>query len=102
MKNLQAARKAKGLTQQDLADFLGIGRVTYARYENGDRQPDYETLLKLANYLDVSTDYLLGRTDNPAMAQGAFDLAGNNSALTADEQAAVEAFLAMYRQNKEK
>jgi len=58
-------RRKYNYTQQRLADFLGITRPAYTAYERGTRQPDYETLLKLADYYDVSIDYLLGRTDNP-------------------------------------
>lgn len=53
-------------TQQQLADYLGITRPAYTAYERGTRQPDYETLQKLADFFDVSIDYLLGRTDKPA------------------------------------
>jgi len=62
---LTKLRKAKKLTQQELADKLNISRATYAQYEIGRRKPDYETLEKLADYFNVSIDYLLGRTDIP-------------------------------------
>lgn len=62
---LTSLRKAKKKTQQEMADFLGITRPAYTAYEIGNRHPDYDTLKKLANYFDVTTDYLLGRTDNP-------------------------------------
>lgn len=63
---LRYLRKLKNLTQQDLANSLGINRSTYARYETGDHEADYETLNKLADFFDVSVDYILGRTDNPS------------------------------------
>lgn len=50
-------------TQQDMADFLGITRPAYTAYETGNRQPDYETLQKIADFYEVSVDYLLGRTN---------------------------------------
>lgn len=62
---LKQLRNEKKLSQQELADKLGINRSTYARYETSATQPDYETLQKLADFFDVSIDYLLGRTDNP-------------------------------------
>lgn len=65
MKNLRSARNSLGLTQQQVADSLGIERPSYARYETGDRQPDVSTLIKLSQLLGVTTDYLLGLTDNP-------------------------------------
>lgn len=60
MKNLRKLRVEKGLKQEELADFLKIAKSTYSRYENDVRQPDNETLVKLANFFDVSVDYLLG------------------------------------------
>jgi transcriptional regulator with XRE-family HTH domain len=60
---LKKLRESKKLSQQQLADRLKINRSTYARYELGQTQPDFETLEKLADFFEVSTDYLLGRTD---------------------------------------
>lgn len=57
---LTKLRKNTKLTQGELAKKLGIPRTTYSNYENGNRQPDYETLLKIAEFFDVSTDYLIG------------------------------------------
>ena len=65
MKNLKKIREAKNLTQQNIADMLNIQRPTYTRYENGEREPDFETVLKLSEILEVSVDYLLGKTDIP-------------------------------------
>jgi transcriptional regulator with XRE-family HTH domain len=52
-------RKKKNITQQRVADYLGVTRPAYTAYERGTRQPDYETLKKLADFFDVSIDYLL-------------------------------------------
>lgn len=57
---MRSLRNSKKLTQNQLAEFLKINRVTYTQYELNTREPDYETLRKLADYFDVSTDYLLG------------------------------------------
>lgn len=43
--------------------ILGIQLRSYQCYESGDRRPDYEKLVALADYFDVTTDYLLGRSD---------------------------------------
>lgn len=56
-------RKMKGLSQDELADLLGVSRGAISMYEINKREPDYETLEKLATFFGVSTDYLLGRTD---------------------------------------
>lgn len=63
MQQLSILRKSKGLTQKEIAEHIGVSRQAYANYESGNREPDFKTLLKLAEYLDVSTDYLLGETD---------------------------------------
>ncbi len=46
---------------------LGMSQNTVSRYESGKREADYHTLILFADYFHVSVDYLLGRTDNPAM-----------------------------------
>lgn len=60
MKNLRSKKK---LTQSELAKILGVARTTYAMYEQGQREPDYETLQKIADYFEVTVDYLLGREE---------------------------------------
>lgn len=50
-------------TQEDVAQYLGISRARYSHYENGRSEPDNETLNKLADFFHVTTDYLLGRSD---------------------------------------
>jgi transcriptional regulator with XRE-family HTH domain len=61
---LTSLRKEKKKTQQDMADYLGITRPAFTAYELGNRQPDYEILQKLADYFEVSIDFILGRTNN--------------------------------------
>ena len=51
------------ISQLKLALDLNMNQNTISRYENLEREADYETLIKFANYFDVSLDYLLGRTD---------------------------------------
>jgi transcriptional regulator with XRE-family HTH domain len=65
-KRLRQLRKEKGLTQAELAKLLSIGESTVSFYESGKRQPDYETLIRLAEVFNVSVDYLLGRTEHKA------------------------------------
>lgn len=60
MKNLKALRDMNNLTQQQMADILGIQRPTYSRYENGERQPDFGLLCEISQKFNVSVDYLLG------------------------------------------
>ncbi|MCU7679061.1 helix-turn-helix domain-containing protein [Bacillus thuringiensis] len=60
---LHTLRKERKLRQEDMAKQLGIARTTYAMYEQGNREPDYNTLIKLAAFFEVSIDYLLGTTE---------------------------------------
>lgn len=60
---LREARNRKGLLQKEVAEQLDITPRAYQYYEGGRRRPDYETLVSLADFLEVSTDYLLGRVD---------------------------------------
>lgn len=62
---LSRLRKEMKKTQEDISKIIGITRPAYTAYERGTRNPDFDTLLKLADYFDVSVDYLLGQTDNP-------------------------------------
>lgn len=60
LKNL---RNDKGLLQRELAEQLNLSRVAVTQYENGNRSPDQETLKKLANFFNVTIDFLLGESD---------------------------------------
>jgi len=62
-KRLKQLRDEKGVYQKDVAKFLGITTSAYGYYEQGERQPDPNTITKLAEYYNVSTDYLLGRSN---------------------------------------
>ncbi|MCW1940177.1 helix-turn-helix domain-containing protein [Bacillus anthracis] len=62
-KKIAELRKNQKLSQYDLADKLGFSRGKLANYEQGQREPDYDTLKKIADFFEVSTDYLLGRTE---------------------------------------
>src|SRR5699024_11438460 len=64
-KRLKQARKNKGITQIDAANILGISNGTLSGYERNYRDPDTETLNKMANLYEVSNDWLLGKSDNP-------------------------------------
>ncbi len=62
---LKELRKNKGISQLKLAMDLSMNQNTVSRYETGEREADYKTLIKIADYFNVSIDYLLERTDNP-------------------------------------
>lgn len=62
-KNLLELRKARKLSRQTVADAVQISAKTYERYENAEREPTASVLLALADFYDVSLDYLVGRTE---------------------------------------
>ena len=59
-------RRSKGFTQKQVADGIGISEVGLQNYENGRRKPAFDILISLADFYDVSLDYLVGRSDDPA------------------------------------
>ena len=63
---LNSLRKACGKSQQDVATALSVSRQVFNNYELGKREPDYGMVIRLAEYFNVTTDYLLGKSDNPA------------------------------------
>lgn len=62
---LQIARLQRKLTQKEVAVYLNMTERSYQHYEGGTRRPNFEVLVSLADFLNVSTDYLLGRADAP-------------------------------------
>lgn len=65
MNRLKELRLKRKLSQNALASVLGINQNNISRYETHERKVDYLTLIKLADFFNVSIDYLLGRTNNP-------------------------------------
>ena len=62
---LKQLRQKRGISQLKLAMDLGMNQNSISRYESGEREADYQTLIRLADYFNVSIDYLLERTENP-------------------------------------
>lgn len=65
IKRLRDLREDADRTQQDVAEYLNMHRSVYRRYESGERETPAWVVVKLADLYQVSTDYLLGRTDDP-------------------------------------
>jgi transcriptional regulator with XRE-family HTH domain len=65
VERLKLLRKQRHLSQVGLAMELNMNQNSISRYENGEREADYTALITIADYFDVSIDYLLGRTNNP-------------------------------------
>ncbi|HAL19344.1 MAG TPA: transcriptional regulator [Ruminococcaceae bacterium] len=58
-------REDRDLTQKQVAEMLGMSQTGYSKYETGENDIPTQILIKLADYYNTTTDYLLGRTDNP-------------------------------------
>jgi transcriptional regulator with XRE-family HTH domain len=65
MDNLKALRESKKMTQTQLGEHIGAKKSAISLWESGKRQPDQETLVRLANFFEVTVDYLLGREESP-------------------------------------
>ncbi len=63
-KNIRSIREDNDVTQQQMAELLNISQNTYSQYETGKIEWTASTLIKIADYFDVSVDYLLDRTKN--------------------------------------
>ena len=64
---LKELRKSRGISQLRLATQLHTTQNTISRYETGEREPGIDELIKIADYFNVSVDYLIGRTENPRL-----------------------------------
>ena len=62
-------QREKNVLKKDIANAAGVSIMGYYRYEKGSRQPTADKLIKIADFFNVSTDYLLGRSDNPTRLQ---------------------------------
>ncbi|WML38667.1 helix-turn-helix transcriptional regulator [Neobacillus sp. OS1-2] len=73
-KRLKYLREKYNYSQKRVADSIGISNTQLSRYESGDRNPDPELITKFADFYDVTTDYLHGRTDSPKGSNDQYEL----------------------------
>ena len=71
--NLKEARLKSGISQKDLAESIGVAKSTYSLYESGKREPNVDTIKKIASSLNVSADTLLGIDDEPITLAAHFE-----------------------------
>lgn len=71
--NLKIARERKGLSQKDMAESIGVAKSTYSLYESGNREPNVQTIKKIADILNVSADELLGINEELITIAAHFD-----------------------------
>ena len=105
MNRLREIRRSKGLTAKELGELVGKAEVTITQYEVGGRNPTRATLEKLADVLEVSVDYLLGKEKDPAqvdLSRVDAGLYSELSSLSPQEQDAVRIFIAGLKANRPK
>ena len=99
---LRAARDLRQLNQSELAAKAKLPPSSIAHFESGSRKPSFDNLKRLASVLDVSTDFLLGRTDDPATAQSSDTLHRDVARLTAEDRELTEGFIKMLQSRRKK
>ena len=101
---LKAARLVRGLSQGDLAELSGLKPAAVSHFETGQRTPSLNNLIRLADALDVSADYLLGRIKQPQAQGTSFDmlLAAARDLKRADLNTIVKFSEMLSQQNKKK
>lgn len=71
--NLKEARIKSGLSQKEVSENIGVAKSTYSLYESGNREPNVNTIKKIADVLNVSADTLLGINEEPTTMAAHFD-----------------------------
>lgn len=92
---LKAARDLRQWNQSDLASHAGMPPSSIAHFESGSRKPSFDTLRRLANALEVTTDFLLGRVDDPTLAESGDPLFRDVGKLTGHDRELAKDFLKM-------
>lgn len=101
---LKDLRKQAGLTQVDVAEKLGISQPAYASWERGAKKPTQENLVKIAQILNVSVDYLVGNSEEKADELGNIELLFrmNSKGLTEEEKAVFKKELIEFMKERKK
>lgn len=97
---LKKTRENRGLSQAQLADMISLPPSSISHFENGPRKPSFDNLRKLASALNVTTDFLLGRSDNQEGVAQVDVLARKVNDLPQDSRNAVEAFIQILEDKK--
>lgn len=98
---LRAARDLRGYSQGALAERAKMPPTSIAHFEGGSRKPSFDTLRRLANALEVTTDYLLGRVDQPDLAEAGDPLFRDVGKLTGQDRELAKGFLKMLADRQE-
>ena len=98
---LKAARELRQMKQSELAERAKLPPSSIAHFEAGSRKPSFDTLRRLANALEVTTDYLLGRVDEPGLAEAGDPLYRDMGKLTGKDREMAKEFLEMLAKKAE-
>ena len=98
---LKAARDMREWSQGELAGRAGLPPSSIAHFEAGSRKPSFDNLRRLANSLDVTTDFLLGRADDPALAESGDPLFRDVGKLTGRDRELARDFLKMLSERRQ-
>ena len=88
---LKDIRLEKGLTQRQIADYIGCAPSVYSRYETGDREPSVDTLIQLSRFLGVTLDRIVGNDTPVDEGLNSYEVALVNAARNADNRAREDA-----------
>lgn len=89
---IKMLRQQKNINQAELGKIVGVGKTTISNYETGYSVPDLETLIKLADYFGVTTDYLLGRSDKPQQNENLISQPISNKHISSNEEELLRIF----------
>ena len=92
---LKAARDLRNMNQSDLATKAGLPSTSISHFEAGSRKPSFDNLRRLAQALEVTTDFLLGLADQPEMSKSADPLFRDGQKLTAHDRELARSFMKM-------
>lgn len=92
---LKAARELRKINQNDLAEKTGLPATSISHFEAGSRKPSFDNLRRIAENLNVTADYLLGRVDEPTALAGADKLHRHAQNLSAEDMELAENFMKM-------
>lgn len=88
---LKEIRTKAGLTQRQVADYIGCAPSVYSRYETGEREPSIDTLIQLSRYLNVTIDYMIGNKPPSDDGLTDYEIALISAARAADDRAREDA-----------
>jgi transcriptional regulator with XRE-family HTH domain len=101
-KRLREAREMRGYKQEQLAGLAKMPATTIAHFEAGTRKPSFDSLRKLAIALEITTDYLLGRVDDPELAEAGDPLFRDVAKLSGNDREIAKDFLKMLAERSSK